>query len=89
MECVSALAKTYPLILIEEWESLKHYLEIIFNFEDERRIIGLKILEEWFSNYGTAAIVNQKHFKTNPFELPHMKDFIKKYFSYFTKIEEK
>lgn len=60
VECICALAKSQPQLFISEWDSLKHYLEIVFNLEDDWRITGLKILEEWFSNYGTAAIVNQK-----------------------------
>lgn len=35
VDCICALAKSQPQILIQEWDSFKLYLDIVFNFEDE------------------------------------------------------
>lgn len=85
---MSALGKFYPTIFFNHWESLKHYLEIIFNLEDSGRISGLKLLEEWFSNYGTAAIVNKKKIDDQLFELDNMKEFLNKYIFYFASLNQ-
>lgn len=86
IECLSAVGKYYPSIFFTYWESLRHYLDIVFNLEDSGRISGLKLLEEWFSNYGTAAIVNKIQIKDCLFELEGMKDFLNKYIFYFANL---
>jgi hypothetical protein len=75
---------------MDDWAALQHYLEIIFSLDDgydgkRKKLTGLKILEEWFSNYGTAAIVNNKvtNTATHPYSLPGMKEFLNKYFIFF------